>query len=195
MKKFNLLFVGVLVSTLAFANGTVEPKESASTAAVTNSEGSSVFKLYYKGEQKGSVKVSILDEQGKSVFSESIRSKNGFVRPYNFSELGVGTYTILIEDAQGIQKQKVTYAEGKIDKIEKQINLVKLNEEGKYLVLVKSKSSDWINVSVYDQFNKLIHSQDKTVKNDFAEVLNLKNINQFTIEISDSKGVLKTLKN
>jgi len=195
MKKFNLLFVGVLVSTLAFANGTVEPKESASTAAVTNSEGSSVFKLYYKGEQKCSVKVSILNEQGKSVFSESIRSKNGFVRPYNFSELGVGTYTILIEDAQGIQKQKVTYAEGKIDKIEKQINLVKLNEEGKYLVLVKSKSSDRINVSVYDQFNKLIHSQDKTVKDDFAEVLNLKNINQFTIEISDSNGVLKTLKN
>lgn len=192
MKKFNLLFVGVLVSTLAFANGTVEPTESASTSAVTNSNGSSVFKLYYKGEKKGLVKVSIQNEQGKIVFSESINSKNGFVRPYNFSELGVGAYTIFIEDAQGIQKQQVTYAAGKI---EKYINLIKLDEEGKYLLSVKSKSSDRINVSVYDEFNKLIHSQDKMVKNDFAEVLNLKNINQFTIEISDSNGLLKSLKN
>jgi hypothetical protein len=191
MKKFNLLFVGVLVSTLAFANGTVEPNESASTSAVTNSNGSSVFKLYYKGE-KGLVKVSILNEQGKNVFSESIKSKNGFMRPYNFDELGVGTYTILIEDAQGVQKQQVVYV---ADKIEKFINLIRLDENGKYLVSVKSKSSDRINISVYDQFNKLIHSQDKTVKNDFAEVLNLKNINQFTIEVSDSNGVLKSLKN
>jgi hypothetical protein len=192
MKKFNLLFVGVLFCTLAFANGTVEPNESASTAAVINSDGSSVFKLFYKGEQKGLVKVSIMDDHSKIVFSESIKSKNGFMRPYNFSELGAGSYTILIEDAQGIQRQKVTYAAGKI---EKHISVVKLNEEGKYLVSVKSKSSDRIIVNVYDQFNELIHSHDKMVKNDFAEVLNLKNINQFTIEISDSNGVLKSLKN
>ncbi len=192
MKKFNLLFVGVLFCTLAFANGTVEPNESSSTSAVTNSDGSSVFKLYYKGEQKGSVKVSIMDEYSKIVFSESIKSINGFMRPYNFSELGAGSYTILIEDSQGIQEQQVTYGAGKI---EKYINVVKLNDEGKYLVSVKSKSSDLITVNVYDQFNKLIHSHDKMVKNDFAEVLNLKSINQFTIEISDSNGLLKSLKN
>jgi hypothetical protein len=192
MKKFNLLFVGVLVSTLAFANGTVEPNETSSAVAVTNPNGNSVFNVYYKAEQKGLVKVSILNANSKVVFSESIRSKNGFVRPYNFSKLGTGAYTILIEDNQGVRKQEITYADGKI---EKYINLVKLNEDGKYLVCVKSKSSDRINISVYDQFNKLIHSQDKTVNTDFVEVLNIKSINQFTIEISDSNGLLKSLKN
>ncbi|MBL7870348.1 MAG: hypothetical protein JNM78_01965 [Cyclobacteriaceae bacterium] len=192
MKKFNLLFVGVLFCTLAFANGTVEPNVSSSTVAVTNSDGGSVFKLFYKGEQKGTVKVSIMNEKSKIVFSESIKSINGFVRPYNFSELQAGTYILLIEDSQGIQKQKVIYTGGKI---EKYINLVKLKEEGKYLLSVKSTSLDRINVSVYDQFNKLIHSQDTMVKKDFAEVLNLKNINHFIIEISDSHGMLKSLKN
>jgi hypothetical protein len=192
MKKFNLLFVGVLVSTLAFANGTVEPNETASTVAVTNPNGNSIFNVYYKADQKGLVKVSILNEKSKVMFSESIKNKYGFVRPYNFSNLGTGAYTILIEDNQGVHKQDIIYADGKI---EKYINLVKLNEDGKYLLSVKSKSSDRINISVYDQFNQLIHSQDKTVKNDFAEVLNLKNINQFTIEISDNNGVLKSLKN
>jgi hypothetical protein len=192
MKKFNLLFVCVLVSTLAFANGTVEPNESASTLAVTNSNGSSVFKLYYKGEQAGMVSVSILDKNNKTVFYESIRNKNGFVRPYNFSDLGAGTYTLVIEDKQGKQTKEITYTARKIEKV---INLVKMQEAGKYLLSVKSTASDRITVSVYDQFNKLIHSQDKDVKNTFAEVLNLKSINQFTIEISDSNGVLKTLKN
>lgn len=72
---------------------------------------------------------------------------------------------------------------------------MRLPEDGKYLLSVKSKASDVVNINVYDRDNKLIHSQSHDVKDDFAEVLNLKAINQFTIEVSDSKGVLKTLRN
>lgn len=192
MKKFKLLLVGVLFCTLAFANGTVEPNESSSTMAITNSNGSSVFKLFYKGEQAGLVKVSIVDEADKIVFTESIKNKRGFVRPYNFNKLGMGAYTMVIEDNQGRQTKEIIYAATKIEKF---VNLIKINEHGKYLLMVKSESSDQISINIFDESNKLIHSHDKIVNKDFAEVLNIKDINQFTIEVSDSNGVLKSLKN
>lgn len=190
MKAFSLLLVGVLISTLAFANGTDEPNET-SSVAVTNSLGSSLVKVYYKADQAGNVKISIL-KNGKLLFTETLTKVAGFVRPYNFSGLQAGEYTVQIEDKQGKRTEKVDYLAGRI---EKYISIVKLAEEGKYLLSVNSRSRDKINVSVYNHKNEILHSQDKTVSNAFAEVLNLKDINRFTIEVSDSQGVIKTLKN
>jgi hypothetical protein len=192
MKAFSLLLVGVLFSTLVFANGTDEPNKSESSVAVTNSVGSSLFKLFYKAEQAGTVKVSIFSNDSKLVFSEKMKNANGFMRPYNFTGLPAGKYTIQIEDKNGIRTEQVEYTAGKI---EKYISLVKIAEEGKYLLSINSKSSDTISVSIFDEFDQLIHKQDKTIEHNFAEVLNLKNINRFTIEVSDSQGLLKSVKN
>ncbi len=192
MKAFKLLFACVLFSTAVFANGIDDPEESPSSVAVTNPNGKSIFNLYYQGDQAGTVRVSILDKNNKSVFAESIRSnKTGFMRPYNFSNLEAGVYAIVVEDKQGKRTEQIDYKAGKIEKL---INIVKLNEEGKYMLTVRSESKDRININVYNEFNQLIHSHSKMVL-DFAEVLNLKNINQFTIEVSDSQGVLKSINN
>ncbi len=192
MKAFSLVFVGVLVSTLAFANETVEPGESASSVAVTNCSGSEVVKLFYKAEQAGTVKVSIFGEKNNLVFTETMRDVSGFLRPYNFSGLSAGKYKVQIEDRNGKHTEDIDYAAGKI---EKSISIVKLATEGKYLLSVNSAASDVINVNIYNEANQLIHSQEKKIERAFAEVLNLKDINRFTIEVSDSNGLLKSVKN
>lgn len=192
MKAFSLLLMGVLVSTLVFANETVEPKESVSAVAVTNCSGSSVVKVFYKAEQAGTVKVSIFSQDNSLVFTETMKRVSGFLRPYNFSGLSAGEYTIQIEDSNGKKTETVDYTAGKIEKL---ISIVKLAEEGKYLLSVNSKASDMINVSIYNGANQLIHSQEKKIDLNFAEVLNIKDINQFTIEVSDSNGVLKSVRN
>jgi len=122
----------------------------------------------------------------------SIRKISNFVRPYNLSQLSAGEYKVVIQDRNGIREEVVQFSNGKIDKW---INILRLPENGKFLLSVKSKASDQINVNVYDRDNRLIHSEARDVKSDFAEVLTIKNINEFTIEITDSNGVLKTLKN
>ncbi|MBX2896018.1 MAG: hypothetical protein KF763_11280 [Cyclobacteriaceae bacterium] len=190
MKALRLLLAGVLVSSSAFA-GVVDEPASAEGVAVTHVTGSSVLKVYYTSVQVGDVKISILDKKNRNVYSETLKKVSGFVRPYNLSGLAAGEYTVVIADKNGVRKEQVDYSAGKIDKL---INIMRLPEEGKFLLSVKSKASDIINVNVYDQDNRLIHSQVRDIKNDFAEVLNLKEINQFTIEISDSQGILKTLK-
>jgi len=192
MKAFSLLLMGVLVSTLVFANGTVEPGESASAVAVTNCSGSSVVKVFYKAEQAGTVKVSIFSKDNSLVFAETMKRVSGFLRPYNFSGLSAGKYTIQVEDSNGKITETIDYTDGKIEKL---ISIVKLAEEGKYLLSVNSKASDVINVNIYNGANQLIHSQEKKIERNFAEVLNLKDINRFTIEVTDSKGVLKSIQN
>jgi hypothetical protein len=190
MKKISLLFVGVLFCTLVFANGTDETSSS-SSVAVTNSSGSSLFKLYYTAYMEGDVKVSIMNQSGKLLFTEKVKKTNGFIRPYNFERLEAGDYTIQIENAEGKRVEKVHYSAGKVEKL---INIVKLPEEGKYLLSVASDGADHVNVNIYNVDDELIHSQSSFVNRQFAEVINLKGIHAFTIEVTDSNGLLKTLK-
>lgn len=192
MKAFTLVLMSVLVSTGVFASGTIEPTESSASVAVTNSSGSSLVKVYYKADQSGSVKISIFNEGKDLIFSESLRSINGFVRPYNFSGLPAGLYTVQLEDKGGMRSEQIDYTAGKIDKY---VSIVKLTEPGKYLLSINSKASDRISVNVYNEKNELIHSQLKDVEHSFAEVLNVKEINNFTIEVADSQGLLKSIKN
>ncbi len=181
--------VGVLLCTLVFANDT--DGSTTSSVAVTNSSGSSLFKLYYTDYRVADVKVTILNSSGNAVFTEKFKKTNGFIRPYNFKGLAEGDYTIAIENADGRRTEKVHYNGGKI---EKHINFVKLAEEGKYLFSVTTRASDLVNVNIYNGYQELIHSQARVVNNEFAEVFNLRGIPSFTIEVLDSNGLLKTWK-
>jgi len=189
MKKISLLFVGVLFCTLVFANGTDEPGPS-SSVAVTNSTGSSLFKLYYSAYMPDDVTVTIYNQSGKLLLSEKMKKTDGFIRPYNFERLDEGNYTIEVENDEGRHIEKVHYSAGKIDKL---INIVKLADEGKYLLTVASKGADNVTINIYNTSDELIYSQERFVEKEFAEVINLKNRKTFTIEVTDSNGVLKTL--
>jgi len=191
MKKINLLFVGVLFCSLVFANETDKPIAPTSSVAVTNLSGSTLFKLYYTAYMESDVKVSIINQSGKLVFTEMLKRTDGFIRPYNFEGLEAGDYTIQIENEESKRLEKVHYSAGKIEKL---INIVKLAEEGKYLLSVASKGADNVNVNIYNDSDELIHSQERFVNKEFAEVINLKGINSFTIEVTDSNGLLKKLK-
>jgi hypothetical protein len=158
---------------------------------VTNSSGSSLFKVYYSANMEDDVTVSIFNQSGKLVFTEKLRNTDGFIRPYNFERLDEGDYTIEVENDGGKHVEKIHYSAGKIEKM---INVVKLADEGKYLLTVASKGADNVTINIYDDHNELIHSQERFVEREFAEVINLKNRKTFTIEITDSSGLLKSLK-
>jgi asparagine N-glycosylation enzyme membrane subunit Stt3 len=189
MKKISFALVGVLFSTLVFANGTDEPAIAKASVAVSNSAGSSLFKVFYQAGLKSDVKISILDKSGNLIFTEKIKSTDGFLRPYNFENLKWGEYEIVIESNDGKKSQAVTYQGAKI---EKYVNISKLAEDGKYLLTARSKEIDNINVNIFNQHNELVFSEGKKVDGEFAQVLNLKKLKAFTIEVTDSEGLLKS---
>jgi len=173
-----------------FANGTEKPVP-ASSVAVTNASGSTLVKLFYKSPESGDVKVTITDPSDKVVFSEKIRGTDGFLRPYNFEGLSVGQYTVSVEDNTGEHLEKIAYTAGKVQKL---VGIVKLTEEGKFLVTASPRGLSKINVNVYDGSSKLIYSKEHAVKNDFAAILNIKDLSSFTIEVTDDEGIVKSVR-
>lgn len=192
MKKI-LTLSFVLLSTVMFANGTDDknPSASASGAAVIKN-GESTFRVIYKSEKENDVKVSILNDKNVVVYSEKVNNTDGFSRPYNFTSLTEGEYTISIEDGSKKTLEKVSYH---MPKTSKMLNVLKVtSDEGKYLITAAGKGSEVISVSIYDGSDNLVHRSFEKTNGDFAKLYNVKNIKgHLTFEIGSENGDVKTV--
>jgi flagellar hook assembly protein FlgD len=185
-KTLSVLVVLMVVSSVVFARRLDNPGASSSATVV---KIGSTFKLYYKGAEQADVKISILNGRNNVVFSETLKKVEGFVRPYNFSKLPEGEYTIQISDKFGRQIEKITY---KQEKPEALAHLLKVDgSEAKYLLTVSSRGESDVTVRIYDNTNSVIYNKTEIVSSDFARIYNLEGIGgEFTFEVSDAKGTI-----
>ena len=102
-KPLSLLAI-LLISGITFANAFDNP----STTMVVLKNGST-FRLLYKGAEQSDVKVLILNDENQIVFTEKIKNTDGFARPYNFSNLPEGHYSIQIKDNAGVRTETVNH--------------------------------------------------------------------------------------
>ncbi len=189
MKKISLLLASVLLCTLVFARGIDGPVKG-SSVAITNNIGSTLYKVYYKSERLGNVKVSILDEKGYTLFDETMNKVDGFLRPYNFVGLPEGQYTVKVEDENGKMVEKVNYKSGRVEKL---IHVQKLAGEEKYMLSISSPIPEDVFIYIFDEKDNLIHNEIQSIKGEFAQIYNLKGIKSFSIEVSDKLGVVKKI--
>jgi hypothetical protein len=171
MKKiFSLLSVLFIFSTMVFATGKDDPSAESSNMAVTKS--GSMVKVYYKSDSPSLTKIEIIDKEGRSVFSETLKSKQGFMRPYNLSSLPAGTYTVKVSDDSGVKSELVTIgAEETMPYVVKKIQ----SDMNKYALLIPGGNADQAVVSIYES-DRLIHRHTENVKSGFAQIYNLKQI-------------------
>lgn len=188
-KTLSVLIVLMIVSSVVFARRIDNPGVAVRTAVV---KSGTTFKLYYKGTEQNDVKVSILDAGRNVVFSETLRKVGGFVRPYNFSNLPEGDYSIEIADKNGRHSEKVSY---EIPNLEKLAHLRKVSGgEEKYLLTVSNKEANDLTVKIFDASNTMIYDHTEEIDSDFARVYNLERFSgRFTFEITDGNGVTKSL--
>ena len=183
-KTLSVLVVLMIVSSVVFARRLDNPGTSSGAAVV---KIGTTFKVYYKGSQQADVKVSIRDAGDNILFSETIKKSDGFVRPYNFSSLPEGDYTIQIADKFGRQIEKISY---KREKSETLAHLLKVSgSSAKYLLTVSNRADGDVTVRIYDEANNVIYDKKEQVTKDFAKVYNLEGIpGEFTFEVTDAKG-------
>lgn len=191
--KIKSLYIAALIVMAAgvAAVGKDEPRSVG--LAVVPVKGSEVFKVIYKGESASKVKLTVYNSSARVVFSETMGSVDGFIRPLNFTGLQFGEYTIELTDASGKKVEKVNYQPLKS---QRNIHVAKLtHSDGKFLVSVAKSGNDIIQVKIYDQTYNLIHNYTKEISGDFAQLFTLKDIHgPVTFEISDSTGNLKTVR-
>ena len=183
-KTLSVLAMLMIFSSVVFARRLETPGAAPSAAIV---KSGSTFKLYYKGTEQADVKVSIWDASDHLVFSETLRKVDGFVRPYNFSSLPEGEYTIKISDKFGRQIEKITYKQEKSPAL---AHLLKVGgADAKYLLTVSNRGDNDVTVRIYDSSNNVIYNKKEAVSSDFAKIYNLEGIGgDFTFEVSDGKG-------
>jgi len=186
--KTNLI-AGVLILALntgvAFAADPVIPK-----VVIVNQNEAGVFKLIYGGTQVGKVNLKISDQNGITLFRESINNVDGFIRPVNFTNLNEGEYTIEVSDSYGKFVQKVNY---EIEKTESVFHIAKISGENRYLLSVAK--GDQLNLNIYDGRDNLVHKETLVINGNLGKVFNLKDVSgEPTFEIWDGSGNVKTVR-
>ncbi|HEY9049124.1 MAG TPA: hypothetical protein VIN08_24655 [Ohtaekwangia sp.] len=190
MKNILSIAAAMLISTSAMFAGAIE-NPNASTGMAIMKNGTTI-KLFYKGTRPADVKVSILDAKNKLVYAETIQNVDGFVRPYNFSNLKEGEYTIELVGENGRQVERVNYHFGKVEKLANVLHVA--GEPSKYILTVANKGADVLTVKIYDSIGTLLYNAKEEADGDFARIYNLENYHgAVTFEVTDSNGVAKTL--
>jgi hypothetical protein len=188
MKKNLFFFLALTVfSSVSFARNLETPPASLRMGIIRSG---STFKVFYKGTSLNKVTVNIYDAKGAKLFSDNLGFQENFVRPYNFSELAEGNYTIELVDGLGKQLESVSYSKGKVEKLG---TLIKMADgSGKYLLIVPSKGRDVLKVTITDASGEVVYQNEESVESDFAKIFDLKSISKdFTLSITDSKGATK----
>ena len=190
MKTKSMYLAALFVmGVAATALGHDEPRKAG--LAVVSAKGSEVFKVIYKAESAGKVKLNLYNANSEMMFSETISDTEGFILPLNFKALSYGEYTLEIIDAAGKRVEHISYQP--VQSLEN-IRVVKISGVGdKFLVTVVNAVNEKITVKIFDAYNNLVHNQSMDVSGDFAQVYSFKNISgNCTFEISDSAGNVKT---
>ena len=143
------------------------------SASPVETPADAVYNVYYKSTEAGSVKVTILNDKNKVVFSEVIHA-SGFKRPYNFRELPEGEYTVVIAGKNGEQVQKISHKlVRKQDAAKSLIRVAALpGTDGKYLMTVANSSAQSVWVRIYHN-SGLVHEEKIAVNGSAAQIYNL----------------------
>jgi hypothetical protein len=184
MKKINLLLVGVLAGTLAFAGERDESPKSAAGIAVLK-KGETSYKLIYKSELASNVSVSIYNSNHERVFSETIRNSDGFMRPYNFSSLGEGEYTIKVDNGSNWMTRKIRYTGGRVELLAHLIHM----KNGKYLLTVPNQKGEKLTVRIINEQGEIINRYTSDVDGDFAQVFDVSHVKEPVVfEVTNQLG-------
>jgi len=172
--------------TMAFA-------KVAPSVAVVAGTANHIFKVIYKSKTANKVQVTIFNTANEMVFTESLNNIMAFTRPYNFSSLPEGEYTIVVRDSFGKKVEKVNFIHGTIESL---ISVRKLSAStSKYMLTSVNKGVNVLTISIYNEEGALLHNETRMVDGNFGIVYNLGEEGKYTFVVSDKTGVSKTINN
>jgi hypothetical protein len=150
-----------------------------------------IFKVIYKSPYLSCVKMSIADKNGLEIFKEELICNQGFIRPYNFSDLPKGDYLIQLSDGSEKKTEKIHF-----DDQPWLAHLMQLNsEEKKVLVAIPYQNACDLTIEIVDDQEQIIYKKNQKIDSPYAQVFKLENVNgAATINVfNQSTGESKSL--
>ncbi|MBL7858798.1 MAG: hypothetical protein JNM57_14005 [Cyclobacteriaceae bacterium] len=192
MKKTLSIFAALMILSVAVvARSADKPVHPTSTTGMAVVQSGTIVKLFYKSEKPAKVRVTIYDRHNTIVLTENIKKLDGFMRPYNFSSLPEGDYTIEVADENGKQIEKIDYHHASFKKLG---HLVKIQDTEKYMLMLANRGEDVVDIKVLDGKRNLAYQGTEKISNDFSKVFDLTNLKgDFSLEITDKSGTTLVL--
>lgn len=186
MKKLSVMFgVLMIISRVAFAGGETAPKATSTSVSMKGE----IVKIFYYSENSDKVKITIFDAASKAVFTEEIKRKSHFIRPYNLENLPYGEYTVVLEDRNGKTEEKVMFAK---EPVGINATIIQKKDSRKALVTLFSTGQTEVTYTVLDIDNNVLYSKSETVMGQASKSFNLEKVKgAVTVQVADSKGLLK----
>lgn len=157
-------------------------------------KGSHIYKVIYKGETSGKVKLNIYNDYSRLIFSQSLHTLDGFICPVNFSGLPAGEYTIEVVDAEGRKVQTVRHEVVKSTETTAHVNRLR-DQSNRYLLSFAGNKAADVTVRIFNESGKLLFEETRPTEGQFAKVYILTaHSGKVTFEISDGEGSVKTVR-
>ena len=172
-------------------------KELTSTAVMTvvPAKFAGVFKVVYKADYSGKIKLSIINASGELMHVENFKQNGGFILPVNLSQLKDGEYSIVIEDQFGKQMEKV-----KLTRLDRgSFNVAQViktaNANSKFILTIPKQNVDHLTLKIFNDKNELLLKSKIDLNGDYAGLYDLTKSpsSSFTFQLSDKNGLLTTI--
>ena len=189
MKKLTLLVVLLtVISAATFAEGR-KIGESSEFKMVAKSEVK--FDLSYASKISSDVCVTIFNEKGDKISSKTVKETKKFKRTYDFSKLKAGKYRVEVRNEDGTANQVVVYGR-KAVKLSAFVSKIPKDKSIKLLVGDFNHNKD-VTVKIYNDKNRLIHSEKIKNGRSFSRVYNLNNTKASSVSVLiENDGELQT---
>ena len=185
MKRNVLLIAALLLVSVHISAVAEETPVNAGLAVVA--KGPDVFKVIFKNDRAVSkIRMNIYNSSSNLIYTEVV-SGDGFIRPLRFSGLVPGEYTIEISDGVSKRSEKINYRPA-APASKKAVHVSKLAGEEKYLVSVANAAGERVTINIYDEFDRLVHTETRQINDEFAQVYNVKSKKVSSVEVIDEAG-------
>jgi hypothetical protein len=181
----------ILLAFVSFVHVYGGEKNPASAMEVVRT--GDMVKVFYKGVRDCTVKVTIFNAKGTAVFTETLKHISNFMRPYNFSTLAQGNYSIEITDESGRLVKRVDYVHA-VPAV-KLISLRKISSD-QYILAIASKDVGAITVKIFDSAEKLIYQENEHIGKEYAKIYNVARASgKLTFQVTDENGIVSEVRN
>ena len=189
MKTKSLMLAALVMFSALTALARDDPNN---TGLFVISGKSGVYKLIYEGEKPSALNLTIFNNQGKVVYSETVRNLKGFIRPVNFKGMAAGTYTIQVKSADQKMEAVVEYS----PESAKAAVSSKAVDANKFAIMIANQGQETFEVKIYDGESNLVSSYRETVTGSFGKIFNMSHVksNAFTFEVYNTAGLIDRIK-
>ena len=155
-------------------------------------DSTSVFKVFYTGKAPANVKISIFNAKGKKIFSETIKSKEGFVRPYNMNDMAEGTYKFEINDGNGVEVYEFDYS---LPKVANNVNMkVQKMNENKFFLMLSTTEKTTVEIKIVNDEGTEVYKTTEELTSQFSQIFNLNAVDskEYTFSIYADNKLIKS---